>query len=207
MLYDISSPLSPRLAVWPGDTPVSRRVLLDLARGDWITLSTLTSTVHVGTHADAPNHYGHGAPSIEAVPLEPYLGPCEVRRVSVAPGTRITPEQMGGPARAPRILFATGTHPDRARWIRDFAALEPALVDRLHDEGVELVGIDTPSIDLVDSKDLPSHAACLRHGMAILEGLVLDAVPEGRYELIALPLPLEGFDGSPVRAVLRPLAG
>lgn len=66
-----------------------------------------------------------------------------------------------------------------------------------------LVGIDTPSVDLMDSKDLPSHAACRRHGLAILEGLVLKDTPDGLYELIALPLKLEGFDASPVRAVLR----
>lgn len=85
----------------------------------------------------------------------------------------------------------------------DFAALSPELIDWLHQRGVITVGIDTPSVDLFDSKDLPTHKAILRHDMAILEGLVLADVPEGTYELIALPLKLAGFDASPVRAVLR----
>ncbi len=82
-------------------------------------------------------------------------------------------------------------------------ALDPALVDELHVRGVRLVGVDTPSVDLFESKELPAHRRFLAHGMAILEGLVLGAVPDGFYELIALPLPLVGFDASPVRAVLR----
>ncbi|HEY3788121.1 MAG TPA: hypothetical protein VGL71_04660, partial [Urbifossiella sp.] len=85
----------------------------------------------------------------------------------------------------------------------DFAAYDPAFIDLLHGRGVKLIGIDTPSIDLCDSKDLPSHHAALRNDMAILEGLVLRDVPEGLYELIALPLKLVGFDASPVRAILR----
>ena len=87
----------------------------------------------------------------------------------------------------------------------DFAALAPELVDAWHARGVRLIGIDTPSVDLFDSKDLPAHRRFLAHDMAILEGLVLADVPEGRYELIALPLALVGFDASPVRAVLREL--
>ena len=105
-----------------------------------------------------------------------------------------------------RVLFATGSYPDPTRFNEDFVALAPEVVDALGARGARLVGIDTPSVDLFDSKDLPTHQACLRHDMAILEGLVLDAVPEGAYELIALPLKLQGFDASPVRAVLRSLA-
>ena len=101
------------------------------------------------------------------------------------------------------MLVATGTYPDPQNWNSDFAALSLELIDFLHDCGVITVGIDTPSVDLFDSKNLPAHKAMLRHDMAILEGLVLRDVPEGAYELIALPLPLVGFDASPIRAVLR----
>jgi len=200
-LFDVSPLISPRLAVWPGDTPPSREVLLDTARGDNITLSTLRATVHLGAHADAPSHYG-GAHAIHEMPLDTYIGPAHVVRVNVAPGTRLGVEAAQGVV-LPRVLFATGTHPDPERFSRDFAALSPELIDELARRGVRLLGIDTPSVDLFDSKDLPSHAACLRHCLAILEGLVLKDVPAGEYELIALPLRLEGFDASPVRAVLR----
>lgn len=203
MLYDISPTVSPRLAVWPGDTPASREVLMDLDRGDPLTLSTLRGTAHLGAHADAPSHYGRGAASIESRDLSLYLGPCQVVRVATKAGSRIPPSAIPERLLAPRVLFATGTFPDPERFREDFAALEPALVDALKARGACLVGIDTPSIDLFESKDLPAHARCLAHDMAILEGLVLSHVPEGIYELIALPLRLEGFDASPVRAVLR----
>jgi len=203
MIFDISPPISAQLKVWPGDTAPAREVLCDLNRGDNITLSTLRATVHLGAHADAPSHYGAGAPAIDGRSLELYLGPCEVMRVTAARGTRITPDQLPRPIRAERVLLATGTFPDPEVFNEDFAALSPELVEYLHRMGVKLVGIDTPSVDLFSSKDLPSHQTFLRYDMAILEGLVLKDVAEGKYELIALPLRLVGFDASPVRAILR----
>ena len=205
MLYDITPPVTERLQVWPGDTPPSREVLLDMHRGDNITLSTLRATVHLGAHADAPSHYGADAPAIHERPLDDYLGPCQVMRVPVPRGVRVVPALLPTAITAPRLLLATGTYPDPERFNTDFAALSPELVEALHECGVRLVGIDTPSVDLFDSKDLPAHRAFLRCDMAILEGLLLAGVPEGRYELIALPLRLVGFDASPVRAVLRPV--
>jgi len=203
MLIDISPSLTPSLPVWPGDTPLSREVLLELAHGDSVTLSTLRATVHLGAHADAPSHYGAGAADIASRMLEMYLGPCEVMRVTVARGARVTPDLLPRRPSAPRVLLATGTFPDPAVFNQDFAALSPELVDHLHAAGVMLIGIDTPSVDLFASKDLPAHRRFLAHDMAILEGLVLADVAEGAYELIALPLRLAGFDASPVRAVLR----
>jgi len=205
MIYDISPPITDRLRVWPGDTPPSREVQLDLAKGDPVTLSTLRSTVHLGAHADGPNHYGLGAASIDQRPIDDYLGPCQVVHVKVPRATRVEPEMLNVTVEAPRVLFATGTYPDPTRFNEDFAALSPALIDALASSGVRLVGIDTPSVDLFASKDLPAHHAFLRNDMAILEGLLLNDVPPGHYELIALPLKLVGFDGSPVRAVLRSL--
>ena len=103
------------------------------------------------------------------------------------------------------MLLRTGTFPDPEHFNEDFAALSVGLVESLHEQGVVLVGLDTPSVDLFDSKELPAHQACLARDIALLEGLVLSEVPEGIYELIALPLRLEGFDASPVRAILREL--
>lgn len=203
MLYDITPAVTASLAVWPGDTPPTREVLADLKRGDTITLSTLHATVHLGAHADAPSHYGADAAAIDARSLDPYLGPCRVVRIAAARGTRIPPSAIPGDFRGERVLIATGTYPDPTSFNEDFAALEPATVDLLHDRGARLVGIDTPSVDLFASKDLAAHRRFLAHDMAILEGIVLSGVPEGDYELIALPLKLTGFDASPVRAILR----
>jgi arylformamidase len=202
-LHDITPPITSRLAVWPGDTPPSREVLLDMKGGANLTLSTLRATVHLGAHADAPSHYGLDAPAIDSRPLEPYLGRCEVVRLGVARGACVTPSDVAASPRAERVLFATGTFPDPERFNEDFAALSPELIAWLHARGVRLVGIDTPSVDPFSSKGLPAHRACLERDMAILEGLVLAHVTPGLYELIALPLKLAGFDASPVRAVLR----
>src|SRR5262249_52178281 len=157
--------------VWPGDTPPSREVLCDLSRGDTVTLSTLRATVHLGAHADGPNHYGRDAPAIDTRSLDFYLGRCQVVRVAAKRQQRVALEDVE--VRAERFLLATDTFPDFEEFNPDFAAYDPVFIDRLHEQGVKLIGIDTPSIDLFDSKDLPSHHAVLRHDMAILEGLAL----------------------------------
>jgi arylformamidase len=203
MIYDITPPITGRLQVWPGDTPPTREVLLDMQRGDNITLSTLRATVHLGAHADAPSHYGKTAAAIHERALDYYLGPCQVVRVAVPRGTRVSAAMIANPIEAERVLISTGTFPDPEQFNTDFAALSPELIESLHEQGVKLIGIDTPSVDLFDSKDLPSHQMFLKHDMAILEGLAMQEVPEGMYELIALPLKLVGFDASPVRAILR----
>jgi arylformamidase len=206
MIYDLSPPITPDLKVWPGDTPPSREVLLDMKAGANLTLSSLHATVHLGAHADAPSHYGADAPSIEGRPIDLYIGRCQVVRVAARRGVMVRPADLGATAiAAPRVLLATGTFPDPRVFNEDFAAYSPEMIEWLAARGVRLVGIDTPSIDLFPSKDLPSHQACLRHDMAVLEGLVLAQVPAGIYELLALPLPLVGYDGSPVRAILRDL--
>src|SRR5262249_41169519 len=157
---------------------------------DNITLSTLHATVHLGAHADAPSHYAKDAPAIHARGLDFYLGPCQVIRVPAARGSLVTPDRITEPIRAERVLIATDTYPDPNHFNTDFAALSPKLVEALHEQGMRLIGVDTPSVDPFDSKDLLAHQMCLRHDMAILEGLVLRDVPAGMYELIALPLAL-----------------
>jgi len=204
-LYDITPSISPALAVWPGDTPPRREVLLDMRRGDNLTLSTLRATVHLGAHVDAPSHYAADGATIDQRDLARYLGPCQVVRVDAPRGTRLPVEALPQTISAPRLLFHTSTFPDPDRFNEDFAAFSTELLEQAHLRGVELVGIDTPSVDLFDSKQLPAHHVCLAHDIAILEGIRLDDVPHGLYELIALPLKLVGFDASPVRAVLRTL--
>ena len=205
MIYDITPLVSPRLRVWPGDTPPRREVLYDMKRGDPLTLSTLHVTVHLGAHADAPSHYGRDAPAIHERSLDYYLGPCQVMRPRPGAAACLEPDDLPRAVVAPRVLLATGSYPDPEHFREDFVALSPELVDLLHERGVILVGVDTPSVDAYSSQDLPAHRRSLEHDMAILEGLVLREVPDGVYELIALPLRLEGFDASPVRAVLRTL--
>jgi arylformamidase len=207
MLFDISPPITPRLAVWPGDTPPTREVLCDMAEGANLTLSTLRTSVHLGAHADAPSHYAVDGQGIGARPLDAYWGPCQVILVDVPRGRRVAWEDLRTEILAPRVLLATRSFPDPTAFNQDFCALDPGLVDALHALGVVLIGIDTPSVDLFDSKDLPAHQRLRAHDMANLEGLLLEGVPAGVYELVALPLRLEQFDASPVRAVLRTMEG
>jgi len=206
-LIDISPRLSPDTAVFPGDTPLSRETLLELERGDPVSLSTLRTTVHLGAHVDAPSHYGTGAASIDELPLDRFIGPCRVLRVSVRPGELVSWAgvrlALGERETTHRLLLATGTYPDSTNFDRSFAGIEPDVIRELRLRGVGLLGVDTPSVDPAASKQLLAHAACLEAGITILEGLVLDHVADGEYELIALPLRLVGFEASPVRAVLR----
>lgn len=204
-LIDISPLLSPRIAVWPGDTALSREVMCDMSKGANITLSALRSTVHLGSHADAPNHYTAQGEGIASRSLDLYCGPCQVIEAMTTGTSRIIPSQILDEIQASRILLKTESFPDPENFNSDFAAYSPELIELLAKKGVILIGIDTPSIDPFESKDLPCHAMVAKHNMAVLEGLVLGHVAPGIYELIALPLKLEGFDASPVRAVLRPI--
>ncbi len=203
---DISPPIDSSIHVWPGDTPFMHSINLDINAGANITLSEIHTTVHVGAHADAPSHYVRDGMDIASRRLEYYIGRCVVLRVLVHRGERVIVEHLDGKVlSAPRVLLRTGTFPDPRKWNNDFAYLSPALVEHLYQHGVMLVGIDTPSVDAFDSKALEAHQVFARNDMAMLEGLMLDHVDEGEYELIAPPLPLVGADASPVRAVLRTL--
>ncbi len=201
-IHDISPAISEKIAVFPGDTPFSRNVALAFPK-DHLTLSSVNTTLHLGAHADAEVHYLPGGKGIEARDLSVYLGDCQVIRVHLDPGARILPAHLNGiTVESTRVLFRTDSFSDPNRWTDFFNALSPELIDFLAARKVKLVGIDTPSIDPADSKALESHNAVARHKLAVLEGLVLTNVNPGRYTLIALPLPIEGADASPVRAVL-----
>lgn len=205
--YDISPEITPSIAVFPGDTEYCRDMLVDFAQGNAFALSKITTTPHLGSHVDAPNHYHPEGAGMSDRSLTYYFGPCQVVHVQVGRSERITQAHLAGIAiQAPRVLFRTGTFPDPNRWNGDFAAFSAPLVDWLAGLGVRLLGIDTPSVDLADDKVLQSHQALYRHDMANLEGIVLDAVPPGLYHLTALPLRLRHADASPVRAVLWPQA-
>ena len=203
-LIDITPVISDRTQVYPGDTRPTREVLWRLEDGAPVTLSTLRTSVHMGAHADAPSHYGKGGRTMEQQPIELYVGPCAVIKANGRRGHSVGIDDLVGELpETERLLISTGSFDGVEHWNDDFCGLQPELVDLLGSRGVRLVGVDTPSVDSQESKDLPSHARFFAHDMAILEGLVLGDVPAGQYELIALPLPLEGFDGSPIRAILR----
>jgi len=202
-LYDISQPLRPALPVWPGDTAFSADRTWDHSDTP-VAVSRFTMSTHGGTHADAPLHYHRDGDPIDSVDLDAYIGPtrlidlCGVGPVIEA--EHLVPHLKDCP---PRILLRTYAQFPHDHWVSEFTTVSAAAINRLARSGVKLIGIDSPSLDPETSKTMDAHHAVRRADMRILEGLVLDDVPPGDYELIALPLRLAGLDASPVRAILR----
>ncbi len=205
-LRDISPPIAADSPLFPGDTGYSQQWTAQIGPGCPVNISAITMSPHIGAHADAPLHYGPGASTIGEVDLTPYLGPCRVMH-AIGCGALITPEHLRaftGAGMPPRVLVRTCSMAPTA-WSAEFAAFAPQTIAWLASLGVVLVGIDSQSVDPADSKTLESHQQLLKHNVRVLENLVLDDVPAGDYELIALPLKLTMADASPVRAVLRDL--
>jgi arylformamidase len=205
-LWDISQPLRPSLPVWPGDTAFAIAPKWSYGESDSpVNVASITLSAHSGAHADAPLHYDPAGLSIDAVPLDPYLGPCRVVDARGA-GDAIAADLVEAhwSSGVTRMLFRTFDHFPLDRWPSAFTAVSAEAIRILAARGVRLVGIDSPSLDPEASKIMEAHRA-VPPAMRILEGLVLDHVPPGDYELIALPLPLAGLDASPVRAILREL--
>jgi arylformamidase len=207
MLHDISRLLTPRTAVFPGDTPVALTPVAEIARGASVNVTAITCSSHAGTHVDAPLHYSLDGAGIDRVDLDVLIGRCRVVTID-EPGdvTAAALRARLGDARPVRLLLHTRASavPDDV-WDDRFAAIEPAAAAWLCDAGVRLIGVDAPSVDPADSKALPAHKAFLRGGVTIMENLQLTGVPDGDYELIALPLRIAGNDAAPARAVLRTL--
>ncbi len=207
-IFDVSEPIEPATAVFPGDTPFSAKWVMRMEQGGSCNVSTLTMSVHCGTHTDAPLHFDSAGRDIAAVPLAPYLGPCRLIDARgrgsppLIPPQVLTREVLAG---AQRILFRTCAEHDHTVFDPEFTAIGPDAARVLVDAGIVLVGIDTPSVDHATSVELAGHHVLYRGGVALLENLDLRGVPAGDYELIALPLRIVGGDSSPVRAILREL--
>ncbi len=206
-LWDISPPVNMASPVFPGDTPYQQAWAATLDETCPVNVSRITLSPHVGAHADAPLHYDPQGQAIGEVDLTPYLGPCRVIH-ALQNGPLVTWEHLAhrtDNGLPPRVLVRTYARMPQTQWDPALRAFDPAALERLADLGVVLVGIDSASVDPADSKPLASHQVLRRRQMRVLENLLLDDVPEGDYELIALPLRLTHADASPVRAVLRSL--
>ncbi len=205
-LWDISPPVHAAAPVFPGDTPYQQAWAATLGPGCPVNVATLTLSPHVGAHADAPLHYSPDGASAGQLDLAPYLGRCRVlHAIGCGPLVQWAHLQHALTDLPPRVLVRTYARMPQHHFDTALPAFAPDTIERLADLGVQLVGIDSASIDPADSKALPSHQVVRRRGLRVLENLLLDDVPEGDYELIALPLKLVQADASPVRAVLREL--
>jgi arylformamidase len=205
-LYDVTLPVSTALAGWPGDAPYRFTWSCTKAGGASVNVGQLSCSIHTGTHVDAPYHFDEQGATAERLPLDAYIGPA--RLVDVAGRKQISRTDLSAVdfKGTPRLLLRTGGWTDHGQFPTSIPVLTEDVPAWLAAQGVVLLGLDVPSVDVLDSKSLPVHHSLGRHGIAILESLELSNVPEGVYELIALPLKLVGADGSPVRAVLRTIA-
>jgi arylformamidase len=205
-LWDISPPVHAGAPIFPGDTAYTQTWVATIGPGCPVNVSAITLSPHVGAHADAPLHYDAKGAAIGAVSLDAFLGPCRVIH-AIACGPLVKPEHIGHALKdlPQRVLVRVYERQPQDAFDNALPAFAPETVDQLADLGVLLIGIDSASIDPANSKTLDSHQTIRRRGLRVLENLLLDDVPEGDYELIALPLKLTTADASPVRAVLREL--
>jgi len=204
-IWDISPLISPDGPVFPGDAPYRVKWVSNYSTENPLNLCSISLSPHIGAHADAPLHISEGGQAISDIDLWPFIGTCRVIH-ALNCGPLIFPKHLiHAPAPLPERILIRSRLTAPSVWESDFTALSPETIQWLHEQNVRLIGIDAPSIDPLNSKTLPSHNKLFEVNMRILENLVLDEIPENDYELIALPLKLEGACASPVRAVLRSL--
>ena len=205
-LWDISPPVHAGSPVFPGDTAYSQQWVASIGPGCPVNVSAITLSPHVGAHADAPLHYDPTGAAIGDVDLHTFIGPCRVIH-AIGCGPLVRPEHIAHAMQQlpPRVLVRMYTHMPQDAFDDALPAFAPETIALLADHGVWLVGTDSASVDPASSKTLDAHQVLRQRGLRVLENLLLDGVPEGDYELIALPLRLTTADASPVRAILREL--
>lgn len=206
-LYDISLPLSPQTPVWPGDAPILLEQTEAMAHGAEYNLTRLAMSAHAGTHVDAPHHFLNDGRTVETLPLEVLTGACYVAQLP-DDVEEITAEVLARtplPAGVERLLFGTRNSRYWAQGVQefqtDFVAVSADGARWLVERGIKLVGIDYLSVAPYHDS-VPTHRILLEAGVVVLEGINLNQVPRGFYDLYCLPLKLVGSDGAPARAIL-----
>jgi arylformamidase len=202
---DITRALTADLAPWPGDTSFDYRLVGRIAEGSSVNLGRIITSLHSGTHADAFFHFEEAGLTIDRFEPDRYVGPAAVVDLTAEFGHslgEITIADLESHARAPRLLLKTGAWPDSTKFPEAIPVLAPGVAKWMQNRGVKLLGLDLPSVDAIDSKDLRNHHALAAADIAIVEGLDLSKAEAGAYSLAALPLKIVGGDGAPVRAIL-----
>lgn len=203
MIIDITQPLRKGVPTWPGDTPFSFRLNWTKAESGSVNVGAFEMSTHTGTHIDAPFHFDDKGAKVNELDLDLYAGPARV--IEVKNRAEITPEVLRefNLEGCQRLLLKTNSWNDKTKFPETITVLSPEIGPFLAKNGIRLIGLDVPSVDELDSKELLAHHSLHKNGVHILEGLVLEHVEQGDYELVALPLSIEGADGSPVRAILK----
>ncbi|PFB95875.1 arylformamidase [Bacillus cereus] len=202
---DISQPLNNNIATWPGDTPFSYEVSWSKENSGSVNVGKLTMSIHTGTHIDAPFHFDNDGKKVLDLDIDVYVGTVRVIDVSGLESIGKKELESFNLEGVERLLLRTSSHGKANEFPDVIPHLRADIAPFLSEKGIRLIGVDVPSVDPLDDKELAAHHQLFKHGIHILENVVLDHVVDGDYELIALPLALTDADGSPVRAVIRPI--
>ncbi|MGG1676062.1 arylformamidase [Neobacillus sp. NRS-1170] len=200
---DVSQRLDNNIVVWPGDTPFNYKVSWSKEESGSVNVGQITMSAHTGTHIDAPFHFDNDGKKVIDLDLDLYMGEARVIHLQETNSIGVKDLADMNLKGVTRLLIRTDAWKDRSVFPESIPPIEPELASYLSELGVRLIGLDLPSVDQIDSKELSAHHELTRFNIHILEGLVLDEVTPGNFELAALPLPLVEADGSPVRAILR----
>ncbi|PEA53976.1 arylformamidase [Bacillus pseudomycoides] len=202
---DISQPLNNEIATWPGDTPFSYQVSWKKEQSGSVNVGKISMSIHTGTHIDAPFHFDNDGKKVSDLDINIYVGPARIIDVTGHESIGAKELENYDLEGVSRLLLRTTSKINPNVFPETIPYLRTDLAPYLYEKGVRLIGVDVPSVDPLDDKELAAHHELFRHGIHILENVVLENVQDGDYELIALPLSLTDADGSPVRAVLKPL--
>ncbi|MFG6147222.1 arylformamidase [Halobacillus sp. B23F22_1] len=202
-LIDISMSLNAKTPPWPGDQPYSYKLTWGMEETGSVNVGQFQSSNHIGTHVDAPFHYDNDGSTIGELPIERFIGETLVVNMegkSKIEASDLEPFQFEA---VDKVLFRTLSWEDRLAFPHEYTVIAEDVAPFLNERGINLIGMDTPSVDPETSKELPAHQSLNQADILILEGLELGHVAPGIYELMAFPLKMDEADGSPVRAVLR----
>jgi arylformamidase len=206
-LYDVSLTITEDLPTWPGDPAVKLEKISQIKEGEMANLTHISTSVHVGTHVDAPDHFLGNGQTVEKIPLDRLVGPALV--IELSTNQTISAEDLrsaGITGKDQRLLLKTRNSKIWAEGLRefqeDFIALNAEAAAYLVECGLEVIGVDYLSVAPYMDPE-PTHRILLEAGVLIIEGLDLSGIKPGPYQLLCLPLKIGGSDGAPARVLLQ----
>lgn len=202
---DITQPLTNHIAVWPGDTPFSYEVAVTKEQSGSVNIGKVTMSVHTGTHIDAPYHFDNNGRKVKDLDISIYVGMARIIDVSHLDYIGAEELEQFDLEGVSRLLLKTKSISTPTIFPSSIPYYRSDIGPFLKQKGVKLFGVDVPSVDPLNSKELETHHALFENGVHILENVVLEHVEPGEYHLISLPLRIEEADGSPVRAIVKPV--
>lgn len=206
MWIDITQTLKKGIPNWPGDTPFSYELSYTKEQTGSVNIGKIVTSLHTGTHADAPYHFDSEGETIDQLDVNHFIGACIV--IDCRSQKEITAEWLENFhfQGVCHVLLKTIDKINN-HFPNSIPIIHENVATFLKERGIKLLGVDIPSVDALTSKEVATHHALYKAGIYIIEGLVLEEIEEGFYDFIGLPLKIEGADGAPIRAVIRKITG